>query len=99
MSPQDPVPFDPRRGRFDALSRSMTAAMVLASAAAVLGVLLPGRAGELAGLVMVVVLVATPLARVLWLVGRWFRRGDPRYAAVGVGVLAIVAAGALLALR
>jgi hypothetical protein len=90
-------PPDPREGRFDGLARAMTVATVLATAAAVAGAALPGPAGTLAGATMVVVLVAAPLLRVLWLVQRWARRGDRRFAAVGLGVLVVVAVGTVLA--
>ena len=61
-------------------------------------VVLPSPVGGWAGVALVATLVAVPMARVLWLVARWIRRGDRRYAAVGAGVLAVIVAGALLAL-
>jgi hypothetical protein len=42
-------------------------------------------------------LVAAPLVRVGWLAIRWFRRGDTRFGLAACGVLAIIAAGVLLA--
>lgn len=49
------------------------------------------------GVGAVVVLVAAPLIRVGWLVGGWWHQGDRRFAAAGVVLLSIVAAGALIA--
>jgi hypothetical protein len=92
------VPFDPRAGRFRSLSRGMNVAMVTAAMAAVIGVVAPDPLGFAAGVTMVAVLVAAPLVRVGWFVLRWFRRGDPRFAVVGLGVIVISAAGAGLAL-
>ena len=55
-----------------------------------------GAVADGAAAVMLVLLVATPLVRVGWLVQRWFRRGDVRFAMVGVLVLLIPLAGFLL---
>lgn len=93
MSP----PVDPKAHRYDALSRALKAVVWVAAALAAAGLLVPGRAGEALGAALVAVLIAAPLARVVWLVQRWFRRGDPRFGLAGVAVLAIVAIGALLA--
>ncbi len=40
-----------------------------------------------------------PLVRVAWFARRWWVRGDRRFAIVALGVLVVVAAGALLAVR
>lgn len=92
------TPFDPRLDRYRPLSRALRVGLVLTAVLAVAAVLLPGRASDVLGAGVVVVLVGAPLARVLWFVVRWFRRGDRRYALVGCGVLAIIATGVLLAL-
>jgi uncharacterized membrane protein len=44
----------------------------------------------------VVVLMLTPLVRILVLIGVWARDRDWRFVAVGVGVLAVLVAAALL---
>lgn len=64
---------------------------------ALLGVVVPGDVGIAIDTVVVVVLVATPLVRVVALVVRWRREGDRRFVLVGVVLLAIVGLGALLA--
>jgi hypothetical protein len=76
------------------LQVAVAAAMVLAVA----GVVLPGRWGTAAGVALVATLVGAPVARVAWLMVRWIRRGDPRFAAVAGALLAVAAAGALSAL-
>lgn len=91
------TPPDPRRDRFVPLSVAMLRLLVLIALGAAAALLAPGPWGTAAGWSMVGVLIAAPLLRVLWLVHRWVRRGDPRYAAVGVGVLAVVAVGTALA--
>jgi predicted PurR-regulated permease PerM len=64
---------------------------------AVLTLLLPVAAAEKLGTVLLCLLIALPLARVLWFVQRWVRRGDLRFAAIAAGVLVVVGLGALLA--
>ena len=90
------TPHDPRAGRFDPLVRGLQVAMVLVALTAVLGDVLHGTAGRVAEWMLVAALVVTPVARVLWFVVRWFRRGDPKFAWVGIGVLVVMAAGVLL---
>ncbi|MFM7064993.1 MAG: hypothetical protein ACKO04_16135 [Actinomycetes bacterium] len=89
-------PPDPRSGRFDRLAQLLQAAVVLVAVAAALGDLLPGPGAKLAGWVLLATLVAVPVLRVLWFVARWYRRGDPRFALVGTGVLLVMAAGVVL---
>jgi hypothetical protein len=74
------------------LTAEVAAVVVLCVAALVGPEVLAGSSG--AGLLAL--LVAIPLVRVTWLVVRWFRRGDPRFAAVGSFVLAVAALGWLL---
>ena len=91
-------PPDPRAGRFTVVARALDLALLLcAVASAVAEVAGHGPTARAAGAALVVLLVGAPVLRVLWLVARWFRRGDPRYALVGLGVLAVMVAGTLLA--
>jgi hypothetical protein len=86
-----------KRGR-RAMPRLLQAAVagVLLLAAAALGLPAPwsGRAAS----AMVALLVGAPAGRVAWLTVRWLRLGDRRFAAWGLGLLAVLAAGALVAL-
>lgn len=95
-TPAGTPPPDPRAGRFDQVVRGLQVAMVLVAVAAVLGDVLHGPAGRAAEWVLLAVLVAVPVVRVLWFVVRWFRRGDPKFALVGIGVLVVMAAGVVL---
>ena len=92
------APPDPRADRFARLSRALTAAVAVAAVLVLGALLLPERVGDVLGAALLAVLIATPLLRVAWFVQRWYRRGDVRFALVGVGVLVVVAAGAGLAL-
>lgn len=94
--PHGPPP-DWRADRQARLVRALRAAVALLVVACVVALLLPGRAGQVAADAVAVVLVAVPLGRVAWLVARWIRRGDLRFAAVGTGLLVLAAAGAVLA--
>lgn len=82
-------PPDPKAGRQRRLGRFLGVAGSAVLVAAALALVLPGRAGEWAGVAVVVLLIAVPLARLAWLAQRWVRRGDVRYALVA-GLLALV---------
>lgn len=58
--------------------------------------LAPGAVSRPAGWAMVAVLILTPIGRVGWLAARWMRF-DRRFAWAGWGLLASIAAVALLA--
>ena len=83
--------------RFSRLSIWLRRAVLLVAVLAVLTLLLPVAAAEKLGTVLLCLLIALPLARVLWFVQRWVRRGDLRFAAIAAGVLVVVGLGALLA--
>jgi hypothetical protein len=91
------TPPDPRANRYDGLSRGLRVAAYATAVLAVLCTVTAGAVATTAGTVMVVLLVAVPLLRVLWLAQRWIRRGDLRFALVAGGVLTVVALGAVLA--
>lgn len=91
------APPDPREERFRPLSELLAAGVTLMALLAAMALLLGGAAARGAAVGMLALLVAMPLARVLWLVVRWFRRGDTRFALLGVMVLAVPLAGFLLA--
>lgn len=82
-------PLDPKAGRQRRLSRFLGVAGTIVLVAAVSALVLPGRAGERAGVAAIALLVVVPLARLAWLGQRWVRRGDVRFALVA-GLLALI---------
>jgi len=77
--------------------RATQVAAVVAFALAAVGALLPGSVGRAAAIAGVVCIVAVPLLRVLSLAMHWLRVGDRRYAGMAFCLLAIVAAGSVIA--
>ncbi|QGG95333.1 hypothetical protein [Actinomarinicola tropica] len=84
----------PLVGRQRHLVTFLRALYVLAFALALAGVVLPGEAGDAAGTALVATLVAAPVLRIAWLLVRWIRRRDLRFAAVAFGLLVVIGAGA-----
>lgn len=83
------------RGRWQGPALTWVTRLVLV--VAVLGAVVPGGVGIGMATAAVVAVVAAPLVRVAWLVWRWVQEGDRRFVAVGVGLLLVIAAGAVLA--
>ena len=90
---------DSQKPRYHRMILGLRWATRLAFAAAVAGMVLPGRAGREAGALAVTVVISVPLLRVLWLAIRWWRPGrDRRYSLVAASLLAVIATGAVIAL-
>jgi hypothetical protein len=95
-------PLDPKEGRFDRAADLLRSAAIVVVALCLASLAVhaaqPDAAvSEQLAWAAVAVLLVVPLIRVAWLAIRWFRRGDLRFALVALGVLAVVATGALLA--
>lgn len=90
------APFDPRVGRQRRLLVFLRLALGAVALLGVVDLVLPAPWKERASTVMVVALIAIPAVRVLWLTTRWVRKGDRRFAAAGVALLAVMASGLLL---
>ncbi|MCB1247838.1 MAG: hypothetical protein R2699_06690 [Acidimicrobiales bacterium] len=84
-----PVP-SPLAGRQRRLVVALQVVFAVAVAASIGALVLPGRAGDVAGGVMVAVLVGAPALRIGWLVQRWLRRGDRRFAAAAIALLGVL---------
>jgi hypothetical protein len=95
--PEGDGPRDPKAGRFDGTVTALRLTTGLVAGAAIVALLLGSGPGDLVARVAITLLVAAPLVRVGWLAVRWFRRGDRRFGLAACGVLAIVAAGVVLA--
>ena len=89
---------DLAREPMDHLVTALFWVVVVAAGLAVLGLALPGEAGVAVAAAAVVVVIASPLLRVLWLIAAWWRSGDWRFVGVGVTLLAVVATGFGIAL-
>lgn len=99
MSEEHPdCPADPRLDRYRPVTVGLRRAVAVVAVLSAGAVVLPDPVGAWFGVALVTVLIGAPLVRVLWFVVRWFRRGDPRFAFVGIGVLVVIAIGTALAL-
>lgn len=83
------------RGRWQGPVLSWLTRLVLV--VALLGAVLPGEVGIGLATAAVVAVVAAPLVRVAWLAFRWGQEGDHRFVAMGLGLLLVIAVGAVLA--
>lgn len=77
--------------------RALSFAAVAVLVAAAVGAVIPGRPGRLLDGVAIAIVIAAPLLRVLGLIAGFVREKDWRFVAAAVALLAVVAAGALLA--
>lgn len=89
-------PPDPREERYRPMGDFLAAEIVSVLLLCALALVLPGDYGAAAATGVLILLMAIPLVRVVWLVGRWFRRGDVRFALVGCAVLLAPLLGFLL---
>jgi hypothetical protein len=62
------------------------------------GAFVPGPAGTAFAAASLVVLAGSPVVRVAWLTVDWVRTGDRRFALAGGALLAVLAAGGIIAL-
>jgi 4-hydroxybenzoate polyprenyltransferase len=86
-----PRPFE------DKMALALQATTTVALIAAILAVSTPGRTGEVFGVAVVSLLVAVPLIRVAALVVRWHHQSDRQFVLVGIGLVALVGIGAIIA--
>ena len=86
--------MNPSMQRFAGL---MQIALVAAFLLALGGAFITGSIGHASGYACVIVLIATPIFRVAWFTTSWARSGDRRFAALGGGLLIVLAVGAVLA--
>ncbi len=93
MSEQGPHPLVGRQRR---MILALRVSLALAATLALGGLLLPGETGRALAWGFVGLVIAAPVVRTGWLALRWWRRGDPRFALVAVGVLGVVALAAVL---
>jgi hypothetical protein len=87
---------DPRLGRQRAIVAYLRVALVAVLVIACGAVVAPDSWEIDLGRVMVGVLIVAPVGRVVWLLVRWTRRGDRRYALAAVALLAVMGAALVL---
>jgi len=92
----DATPTDPRRHRQVRLVRFLRVAVVMLAMVSAADLAAPDELQGVLGEALVAILIAAPLVRVAWLVQRWVRRGDLRFATVGAALLCVAALGAAL---
>jgi hypothetical protein len=88
---------DPRSDRQRVLATYLRVALGVAFVLALAATFLPDRWYEPLAHAMVVTLVVAPVGRVLWLLVRWTRRGDRRFAAAAALLLAVLGVALVLA--
>lgn len=92
----DASPPNPKEERFRPLADFLHAEVIAVVIMAVVALLGGERLADASGAGMIGLLILVPLVRVAWLGGRWWIRGDRRFALVALFVVAVVFAGFLL---
>jgi len=87
-----------RRVRYERIIWGLRLATRITLVAALAGTVIPGDTGRRASAAAVGLVIAAPLLRVSWLAYRWWRWGDRLFASVAASLLAVVGAGAAIAL-
>ena len=84
-------PHQPLAGRYEGIARVLQGALVVVVGLSLAAVLLPRDLATASGTAVVVLLIAIPVLRVGWLLTRWTRRRDRRFAAAAVVLLGLLA--------
>ena len=78
------------------LSKILMVALVVTFAFALGGAFLPGTIGVWSGTACIVLLIAAPVLRVIWLVVDWTRIRDVKVALLGCALLVVLATSAAI---
>ena len=87
---------DPRQSRNDLMRRVVRIPFLACLVLATIGTI-GADATSLESRLAVAVIVIAPLARVCWLIKRWFGRGDVRYGLAGILLLVVITLGTISA--
>lgn len=90
-----PAPEPPLRD-LALLARILQVALVVAFVLALGGAFIPGRAGQLSEVALLVVLIGAPVLRVAWLTVDWARERDRLFVGLGLVLLAVMAVSGLI---
>ena len=78
------------------LARILQVALVVAFVLALGGAFIPGRAGHLSEVALLVVLIGAPVLRVAWLTVDWAHERDRLFVGLGLVLLAVMAVSGLI---
>jgi hypothetical protein len=96
MEPTGPPP-NPRVGRQRFLVAYLRIAVLAVFLLGVVALVLPDDAYRPFAVTMAIAIIVVPVTRVGWLVVRWLRLGDVRFALVGVALLTVMGSALVLA--
>ena len=88
-----PPPGKSRRSGYALTMRGVTVSALAVSAAS----LMQTGWSRFLTVAAVAVIVAAPLARIFWLIYRWRHEGDWVFVLLGVGLVGVIVAGAVIA--
>lgn len=91
------TPEDPRLARQRVLATYLWVALSVTMLLGLATAVVPESWLDSLGPAMVGVLILAPVGRVLWLLVRWTRRGDRKYAVAAVALLGVMVAALVLA--
>ena len=80
------------------LSKILMGALVITFVCALGGAFIPGTVGHWSGTACIIILIAAPVLRVMWLVADWIRTRDMKFALLGCALLVVLATSASIAL-
>jgi hypothetical protein len=91
------LPPDPRIARQHAMATYLRVGLMVSFLLGLGALVAPVGIRHDLGAAMVVVLVLVPIGRVAWLMVRWLRRGDRRFATAAAVLLLVMAGGVVVA--
>jgi 4-hydroxybenzoate polyprenyltransferase len=90
------LPISTIRGRWQIPALTWVTRVLLA--VAIVGALVPSTVGEALQVSVVAIAIAVPLLRVAWLIHRWRQERDWIFVRLGLVLLLVIGAGALVSL-
>jgi hypothetical protein len=94
--PMPSTPPEPPLRDLALLARILRVALVVAFVLALGGAFVPGQAGHISEVALLVVLIGAPVLRVAWLTVDWGRERDRLFMGLGLVLLAVMAVSGLV---